>query len=422
MIVKDFAQLNEYLKQFVPGSILDGDFYTPDKMYDLLRVVGNPHQKLKMIHVAGTSGKTSTCYYIAEILRVSGAKVGLTVSPHIFEVNERVQIDGQPLNESKMCQLFTEFVDIKELVNLKPTYFEILVTFAFWVFGKYGCTHAVVEVGLGGLKDATNVIEDPEKVAVISDISLDHMRILGDTIKKITKQKAGIIKQTNQVFCYEQDKIVNKVIDDKVHKTNATLHRLKQSELAKNVIFDKRLPEYQKRNWLLAKEVAKFVTSRDGLTLSEDLLTTQQLVIPARMQRIKVNNKDIILDGAHNPQKLQALVKSLKELYPNKSFAVLMAFVESKKPTLVESLKIIHEISDNAVVTEFTHTEDLPHKVIPAHELASDCKEVGFNKVQIKTNASEAFHCALQQTEDIILVTGSFYLIGSLSQTIETNL
>lgn len=410
MKIENFSQLNEYLKQFVPGSIMDGDFYNPDKMYDLLKCVGDPQKKLKVVHVAGTSGKTSTSYYLAAMLAKSSKKVGLSVSPHIFEVNERVQINGEPLSEQQMCKFFSEFIAIDGLVDLRPTYFEMLVTFAFWVFARAGCTYAVMEVGLGGLKDATNVIDDPNKVAVITDIGLDHTRILGDTIEQIAVQKAGIIKQGNHVFCYEQNETVDEIIDDQVKKAHAHLQRYKQDEFEDRTTFVDGLPDYQKRNWLLARQVVEYIAERDELQVPNDALQkTQETEIPARMQRLIINNKLVILDGAHNPQKLSVLTSSLKVLYPNKTFAILVAFVSSKESTLPDNVKKLKELSDNIIVTEFTLTEDLVHASIPAGELGTVFKDA-----QIIPDAQKAFNTLLNQTEDILLITGSFYLIASL--------
>lgn len=416
MKVSSFEELNKYLRQFVPGSILDGDFYNPQKMYELLPLVDNPQNKFKIIHVAGTSGKTSTCYYIAELLKSSGAKVGLSVSPHVFQINERIQINSVPLAEPEMCELFTEFINTPGLIELKPTYFECVITFALFVFARMNCTHVVMEVGLGGLKDATNIIDDRDKVAVITDIGLDHTRILGDTLEKIAFQKAGIIKSGNNVFCYDQNKILNDVIDKQVKESKAILHRLDEVELHRNARLNSDLPSYQKRNWLLAQQVAEFVINRDGLNKldTEILLDSQKTIIPARLQHVQIGNKTLVIDGAHNPQKLNALVSSLKKLFPDKSYALLIAFMESKQATLDASLTILHSISDNVITTEFMASTDLPHKVMPSTELVSGCKKAGFSRVQSIKNTDDAFEELLKQPEDIILITGSFYLIGSL--------
>lgn len=420
-MINNFVELNEYLKQFIPGSIQDGDFYNPDKMYEILPLLGSPQEKLNIIHVAGTSGKTSTCYYIAGLLEQAGAKVGLTISPHIFQINERIQINLEPLEEKAMCELMNEFVSTPGLLELEPTYFELLIAFALWAFEKAGCTHAVLEVGLGGLKDATNVIKSPNKVCVITDIGLDHTRILGDTIEQIAYQKAGIIQPQNHAFCYEQSEVVNQVIDEQVKNQQAILHRFDQNDLAKNAHFVLDLPLYQKRNWLLAKQVADYVIKRDSLSTlnNEQEAATQKLIIPGRMQLVEVKGKHIVLDGAHNPQKLQAFVNALQSNFPDQSFTLLIAFMESKQATLSESLQLLRRLSDSVIITEFATSSDLPHKVIPASQLAKYCEQAGFDTIIIEPNAEKAFDQLLQHTADVYVATGSFYLIGSLQPAIK---
>lgn len=421
-MIHSFSELNDYLEQFVPGSIQDGDYYNPNKMYKILSLLDMPQEKLSVVHVAGTSGKTSTCYYIAELLRQSGAKVGLTVSPHIFTINERIQINGVPLAEKKMCQAFTTLIEIKGLVELKPTYFEILVAFAFWVFVEMGCTHAVIEVGLGGLKDGTNVVENPNKVSVITDIGLDHTHILGDTIEKIAVQKAGIIKPHNHVFCYFQDETIHDVIQDTATKNHATLHQLSQKDLDRGTEFIPSLPLFQQRNWLLAREVADFVIERDDLHILSvaQLLESQTVNVPGRMQSVKVEDKLIIFDGAHNPQKLEAFCESIQRDYPGNQIRALIAFSQAKEETLEESMSILHRACSDIIVTEFFMSMDLPHTAVPASKLAGIAKAIGFNNVVVERDYNLAFELLLEDSGDIDLriVTGSFYLISSLSNKI----
>lgn len=420
-MINNLKELNTYLQRFKPGSISDGDVYTLDRIRQLMPAIGAPQERMSIIHVAGTSGKTSTCYYITSLLKATGAKVGLSISPHIFNLNERFQINGQPIDEPKLCSLFNEFIEIEGVLELKPTYFELIIAFAFWAFYQEGCQYVVVEVGLGGLKDGTNIIQNPDKVAVITDIGLDHTRILGDSLDKIAFQKAGIINFHNQVFCYNQHRDINQAIDNQAAKMHAMVHRFDQTDLELQTGFVKDMPLYQRRNWLLAKQVVDFVIIRDGLQIpSQDKLEkSQKLKIPARLQRINVGNKILILDGAHNPQKLEALIASLKQLYPRKSFSVLASFLTSKQETVLQSLVRLHEITDNVIVTEFTPDADLPHTVIPAKSLSNYCKQVNFTKVKTVADRQAAFDELLKSKSDILLITGSFYLIASLKDKIE---
>ncbi len=421
MELGNFSQIETFLSQFVP---VKPGAYKLERMEKLMTLLDSPQEKVSIIHIAGTSGKTSTAYYCAALLVQSGAKVGLTVSPHIFEVNERVQINGEPLQELIFCKLFKEFIEINGLKELNPTYFELLVAFAFWCFVKEGCTHAVVEVGLGGLLDGTNVINNPQKVAVITDIGLDHTNVLGETIEEIAVQKAGIIKPHNQVFTYYQDEVIQDVILASCRSNHALLQRIDQPEIEVKYSYLPNLPLYQRRNWLLATQVVDFVVFRDGLKVlnDADLLFSQSIVIPARLEKIEIDGQYIIADGAHNPQKLQAMCTSLKSMHPNSSITCLVAFAGTKEPTVRQSLKVLREISNDIVVTEFSISEDYAHTSLPCQKVAGIAREVGFEKVHSNSDLIQALGSLKNAKSDIKLVTGSFYLIAALKPYLGRNI
>lgn len=259
MPITDLQQAYKILKSYVPAKSPDG--YSLDTMLAMMSALGNPQNNYKVVHVAGTSGKTSTAYYIADMLRRAGAKVGLTVSPHVTEVNERVQINGLSLAEAKFCSELDIFLKIINKLSINPSYYELLVAFAFWEFDRQNVDYAVVEVGLGGLLDGTNVIDRADKLCVITDIGLDHVRLLGNTLPEITTQKAGIIQPNNCVVCYRQGPEVYDVIQRVCKQKQAIL------KLADEPILDSvsTMQLFQQRNWNLAKTVFDIVADRDGL-------------------------------------------------------------------------------------------------------------------------------------------------------------
>lgn len=386
--------------------------YTLDRIKSLLEFLGNPQNEYKVIHVAGTSGKTSTCYFLSSMLHANGQKVGLSVSPHVDEVNERVQINTKPISEKKFCSEFSLFLRKIKPSGIPLTYFEILVAFGFWEFARQKVDYVVVEVGVGGLLDGTNVFNHSDKVCVITDIGLDHTNILGKTLQAITSQKAGIIKSHNTVFVYEQNDEIMEVIREVSHQQQADLHEiwpLKPSELPKN------LPLFQRRNWYLAISVFNFVRERDKLPeMSEqDLAKTTQIYIPARMELVRLKGKTLILDAAHNPQKLDALIKSVKLNYPKKSVAVLVGFNRSKQTKIRENLETMTSLVSHLIATDFVEI-NLERSSVDPLIIVEQCEEIGFHDWELIRDPKKACRKLLRRKEDVLLVTGSFYLLNSI--------
>ncbi len=278
--VTSIATAEEALRVFIPKTKKDHT-YTLDGIKKLMDTLDNPQDKLKVIHVAGTSGKSSTCYFIAQLLVSQGLKVGLSISPHVDSITERAQINMASIYEEEYCLLFSEFLSLVNQSKTKPSYFEFLIAFAHWVFCKKRVDYAVIEVGLGGLLDSTNIVSRQDKICVITDIGLDHTGILGSTVEAITLQKAGIIKPNNTVFMNHQTNAIDKHVLYVCNKQNATL------KFAKNQNFAlKNLPQFQLRNLQLAFEVANYGSQKNlGHKLSyKSIKSADNLVIPARME------------------------------------------------------------------------------------------------------------------------------------------
>src|SRR5574344_2950696 len=183
---------------YAPSQLYGGDMQL-DRMKLLMEYLGNPQDDLKVIHVAGTSGKTSTTYYIRALLQASSLKTGLTISPHIATIRERIQINGELVEEDSFVDYFNEFYDGVQGFDPKPTFFELVTAFAYWVFKKEKVDYAIIETGLGGRLDATNVVERTDKVSIITPIGFDHTDILGNTLKSIAGEKAEIIQPGSKV-------------------------------------------------------------------------------------------------------------------------------------------------------------------------------------------------------------------------------
>jgi len=396
MKITTLKDAEEALAQFVFSE--GRELYTLGRMRRLMDIVGNPQNRLKVVHVAGTAGKTSTSYFIAKMLQLSGKTVGLTVSPHISSVTERVELGGKPLPENEFCKLLTEFLSIEGVVDLQPRYFEVLVGFAFWVFDRKNVDYAVIEVGLGGLLDGTNVVDRSDKVCVITDIDFDHTHILGKTLEKIAYQKAGIILPKNEVFMLEQPEKVVSTIRKSARKQRANLHILRQ-ELA-----PAGLPAYQQRNWSLARQVYDFVMERDGLENVD--LNISNWAVPGRMEKIG----NVILDGAHNPSKLRALVTSLKQQNSRQKYSIILGMIETKETYINEAMELLKPLTVRMLCVPAHADQDIPHKPLDPELLAEVAKKAGINHVRALPTLKRAIEdCA---NDKAVIITGSLYLLG----------
>ena len=406
--MKSFVEVNRYIDDFTV--LLDGgSSYSLDRVKTVLGQLGNPQEKFKTVHIAGTSGKTSTAYYTASMLAAAGYKTGLTVSPHIDEVNERLQINLAPLPEKEFSAAFNEFTQILNTLSIKLTYFELIISFAYWYFAKAKIEYAVVEVGLGGLLDATNVIGREDKVCIITDIGLDHTHILGSKPSEVATQKAGIIQPGNQVFVNRQDRSVLGVIKDTVKNKNASIRVIEPSKSER----PDNLAGFQRRNWQLAKQACDYIFSRDrntGLS-DEQWQKTAETLIPGRIEVISRKDKTIVLDGAHNAQKMHSFIESFSSKFPKTHPPVLLAVADTKAAYLTAMTDEIKNLAALVIVTEFESGQDAPTKSIDPEVIAS---HFGTAPLIIEKDISQAVKTLIDQKEDVLLVTGSLYLVRAV--------
>jgi dihydrofolate synthase/folylpolyglutamate synthase len=376
----------------------------------IMKALGDPQNQFRAIHVAGTSGKTSTCYYLASLLQASGKQVGLTVSPHVTGVTERIQVNLEPIAASELLDQLRGIIKTIEPLGIIPTYFELLVACAYQYFAKQNVEYAVIEVGLGGLLDGTNVINRADKVCVITDIGFDHMNILGNSLREIAIQKAGIIKGGNNVFMHRQVNEVQAVIERTCHQNNATLCILDNKKNSSYTFRD--------RNLSLAVEVVQSVLENVyDRRFAKIVETTKKYPIPGRLEVFHVLDKIIILDGAHNPKELSALFETISALYPNITKTVLVSMSERNQGAIAQGMKIVHENAKEIVVTTFTEHQDLPKKAVPIDLLSTFLKPSQTDKI---ANCHQALRQAINKTSKLLIVTGSLYLIAELRPDLET--
>lgn len=415
-MIKTLDDAERALLPYVPlVAQLTGKDTTLERIVPLMQLVGNPQDRLKAVHIAGTSGKTSTAYFIAALLTAAGNTVGLTVSPHVDALNERVQINGQPLPEAEFCMLLQEFLELIAQAKQQPSYFELLYAFALWIFDRKKVDYAVVETGLGGLHDATNVITRQDKICVITDIGYDHVNILGKTLAAITTQKIGIVHKKNTVVMYQQSKEVMDVVEDWVKKQQAHLIIAEQDSTTDDFIGTVAL--FQQRNWWLAAHVYQILANRDNLQrlTRQALRETQLTYVPGRIDTVQEGDHSVVMDGAHNAQKMEAFISSFKTLYPRVKPAVLLAMKQGKD--YAEVVPMLSVFASRIIITTFNSSQDLPAVSLPPNKLQEAFMQHGFTSVSSIPNQELAYQKLLAGPERIVVVTGSFYLLSQLRHT-----
>lgn len=381
------------------------DAATIHKNHALMESLGNPQEKYPAIHVAGTSGKGTICYMIESILRAHKKRTGMTTSPHVYDIRERVQLNGRLIGEDAFIDALNTVFSAAELHDIKVSYFEALTAMEYVTFSKVPLDYVVVETGFGGRLDATNVITRPDKICVLGQIGFDHTEVLGNTLEAIATEKAGIIQKDNTVVALKQDPAVNAVFEKRCKEQNAVIIWIEQSDT------------YQKTNQALAEKACKILADRDGWLLDKNLATTtcKQLFIPGRFERRDYKNRTVILDGAHNPQKLSALTTRTK-LEGDSQVSLILAIGEHKN--LIECLKSLAPIAKRVFATEyFTKQQDIPVRSVEAPVILEACKKLGIDAIST-VSPEEALEKALVFPEPIV-ATGSFYLLSEIANVVE---
>lgn len=390
-----------------------GKDITLERMRPLMRALGNPEQQLTVIHVAGTSGKTSTASFIAKMLQLTGSKVGLTTSPHVDSLLERIQINLKPLPEKVFCQELSGFIKKIHDVSPTPTYYELLVAFAYYYFHKASVDFAVVETGLGGLHDGTNVAQNPDKLCIITDIGFDHTKVLGDTLPAIASQKAGIIHKGNHVVMFNQAEEVMRVFRERCTTVGAKLEVVDPA-IIDDFRFPATFPLYQRRNWTLAWAAYQWLANSLNLPVIDQTIIAESRVahMPGRMEVLTHEGQTIVFDGAHNAQKMTAFVQSFQALYPGVKPAVLLSVRDRKDFT--DLVTKLFPLATKLILTSFHVSQDIEHRNAHLSELADFCRANGYNDVVIEADQHKAFLQLLSEPADVKVVTGSFYLIQQL--------
>ncbi|MBI4225838.1 hypothetical protein HY612_01875, partial [Candidatus Roizmanbacteria bacterium] len=374
--------------------------------------------------------------------------VGLSVSPHIIDIRERCQINNRFITEDEFTQTFLEIIPAVEETNKskygRASYFDILIAFAFYLFWKKRVDFAVIETGLGGLYDSTNIVKNSKKIAVITKIGLDHQWYLGNTYSKVAFQKAGIIQKRNNVVTIDQKQSVIDVFNQRVQEKRAKLYLVKHGVNIQNIKIDQNKTQFdfQFQNLELPKiklgligyhQAENAGEALTSLSIASNLYhfkikkgqiykSLRTAFVPGRFEIILANKRDIIIDGAHNQQKMKTFLKSLIAIYPNIKFNFLISFSSGKDQitTMEEMLKKIISYAKHIYLTEFTLVkQDNNHKAVAYARIQHVLAKLHFtNYTHIKDSAS-FLHKYAKREGNPLVITGSLYLISSLYQNIQ---
>ena len=393
-----------------------------ERVTELLEKMGNPEKDLKFIHIAGTNGKGSTAAMTASILRKAGYRTALYTSPYIYQFGERMQVNGEMIPDDELIEITEYIKPLADTMAETPTEFELITCIAFEFFKRRACDIVVLEVGLGGLLDATNVIDCPE-VAVITNIGLDHTDILGNTLEEIAFNKAGIIKENGHAVLYRGTPGVEAVFENTCREKNTQLKKanfdglkLKSHDLFEQVFDcgeykDIHLPllgDHQLHNAAVVLAVAETLQEIGWNITRENIYDgIRDVSWPGRFD-IVCRDPLFIIDGGHNPQCLEALVKNIQDYLAGCRVIALTGVLADKD--YGDMYKPVMPYIEQFVCV----TPPNPRRLIAA-ELAQHLQNVGAKATACDT-IPEGVKKAMELAgnDGVVLCFGSLYTIGDI--------
>ncbi len=393
---------------------------------ELLERLGSPEKELKFVHVAGTNGKGSTCACIASVLKEAGYKVGFNLSPYILRFNERIQISGVEISDGELAELVAEVKPHAEAMADHPTEFELITALALLYFHRKQCDIVVLEVGLGGELDSTNVIPCPE-VAVITAMGLDHVQVLGDSMEQVARAKAGIIKEGATVVSYggnaEADEVFRLTCEEKharlIEADHSRVTALR-SDLSANVFScapygEIRLPligRYQLKNACTAITALEALREK-GWAVTEEHIRRGLASVrwPGRFEVLR-DEPLFLLDGAHNPHGMQATAESLRYYFPGGGIHFLVGVMADKDvETMMELL--------SPLAADFVAVQPDNVRAMSAEELSRRLSRFG-----VEVTAAESVEKGVALVTEragkdgVACALGSLYFSGDVRQAV----
>ena len=378
----------------------------------VLEILGNPHKEDMGIKIAisGTNGKGSVAKTLSEILNKSKYNVGLYTSPHIFNINERIQVNNKKISNNELNRILGLIIEKQKKVNIQLSYFELLTVVSIFYFSKAKNNINIFEVGLGGKYDATNIVDS--QISIITNISKDHTEYLGNTISKIAKEKVGIVKKDSYLITSANRRGLEVIKDYARKKTNKIFIYNKDFKVLTNndvykFISDKNyfyktnlVGSHQTKNISLSIKTCEILNRYFKKNISDKSITKSLTNIswPARFQILSSNPLKIV-DVAHNLASIKNLITNIENFYPNKKFNILIGMLRDKKP--VQCLSLLLPISKKIFFFDLDHKRSFKYSDII--KKCNSKKIVKGNNINLET---------LMKSNNSLLITGSIYFIG----------
>lgn len=416
--------IEEYFNNFYKGTKNP----TLKAMEYFMEELGHPEKQLKIIHIAGTNGKGSTTEMLANILTKNGYKVGKYISPHLIKYNERISVNGQDITDKEMEDIIEKLKDkiekYNKLSDTKVTLFELLTTMALYYFKEKKCDFVVLETGLGGLYDCTNIVWP--LVSIITSIGYDHMAILGNTLEEIAIQKAGIIKENSNTVIVEQKTAIQNIIEETCLNKNNTLNAVKKADIQNKSYEGKFLTfnykenkniklnlkgEKQFENASLCLETINILKQK-GFKISEKAVREglQAVVHKARFETIN-KKPEIIYDGGHNEEAILNFINTVNTYYKEKEKIYIISILKSKDYKTI--LKYLLKDENSTFI--FTNGND-EERYVSSKELYETAKRITKNEQLYQKKLKEAILYAKSQKNKVSFVVGSFYIYGDVKK------
>lgn len=429
-VLHAYQEALDYLYRFVDYSLVRNFRHTPEKfdlarMETILNLMDNPHLRYPVVHVAGTKGKGSTSALIASALTAAGYRVGFYSSPHLQEFTERLQVNGAPIRKADLVTLVNDFKPLIDQVE-NITWFEITTALGFAYFLRQNVDVAVIEVGLGGRLDATNVV-DP-LVSVITSLSMDHMSILGDTLAKIAFEKAGIIKPGRPVVVAPQQEEARQVVEQAAAERGSRLVQVGRD--VQYAPLSHGLDGQHFQVWMASEPPVELFTTLLGLHQVENAATAYAALVTARAEGLAVSDQAIaegfarvvwparfevlqrdplvIIDSAHNSDSALRLRQTLDDYLPGRG--VILLFGASEDKDVTSMLEVLRPRARLMIATQSVHPRAASAEDLAARAAALGCP------AQAVAPVEAAYEAALQQAgpDDIILAAGSLFIAAAV--------